>query len=98
VNAVPAQPPWIPTTRQVAIGGIVLGLFAFWLTIPPLSARSPWWPVLVGLCAIAAGIWAVTRGVRRPGWGAVAAGLVVVLTAFVYVERRLIGQAEPTTL
>jgi len=29
---------------------------------------------------------------------AVAAGLVVVLTAFVYVERRLIGQAEPTTL
>jgi len=28
----------------------------------------------------------------------VAAGLVVVLTAFVYVERRLIGQAEPTTL
>ena len=76
MNAVPAQPPWLPTTRQVAIGGIVLGLFAFWLTIPPLSARSPWWPVLVGLCAIAAGIWAVTRGVRRPGWGAVAAGLV----------------------
>ena len=76
MNAVPAQPPWIPTTRQIAIGGIVLGLFAFWLTIPPVSARSPWWPVLVGLCAIAAGIWAVTRDVRRPGWGAIAAGLV----------------------
>jgi hypothetical protein len=29
---------------------------------------------------------------------AVAAGLVVVLTASVYAERRLIGQAEPTTL
>jgi general nucleoside transport system permease protein len=76
MNAVPAQPSWLPTTRQVAIGGIVLGLFAFWLTIPPISARSPWWPVLVGLCAIAAGIWAVTRDVRRPGWGAIAAGLV----------------------
>jgi general nucleoside transport system permease protein len=76
MNAVPTQPAWLPTTRQVAIGGIVLGLFAFWLTIPPVSARSPWWPVLVGLCAIAAGIWAVTRDVRRPGWGAIAAGLV----------------------
>ena len=76
MNAVPAQPSWLPTTRQIAIGGIVLGLFAFWLTIPPVSARSPWWPVLVGLCAIAAGIWAVTRDVRRPGWGAIAAGLV----------------------
>ncbi|MEY2434809.1 MAG: hypothetical protein QOC92_4534, partial [Acidimicrobiaceae bacterium] len=44
MNAVPAQPPWLPTTRQVATGGIVLGLLAFWLTIPPISARSPWWP------------------------------------------------------
>ena len=76
MNAVPAQPAWLPTTRQVAIGGIVLGLFAFWLTIPPVSARSPLWPVLVGFCAIAAGLWAVTRGVRRLGWGAIAAGLV----------------------
>jgi simple sugar transport system permease protein len=76
VNAVPAQPAWLPTTRQVANGGIVLGLFAFFLTIPPISARSPLWPVLVGFCAIAAGLWAVTRGVRRPGWGAIAAGLV----------------------
>jgi ABC-type uncharacterized transport system permease subunit len=77
VNAVPAaQPAWIPTTRHVAIGGIVLGLFAFWLTLPPIGARAPWWPLLAGLCAIAAGIWAVNRGVRRAGWGAVAAGLV----------------------
>jgi len=76
MNAVPAQRPGLLTTRHVAIAGIVLGLFAFWLTIPPISARSPWWPVLVGLCAIAAGIWTVTRGVGRPGWGAVAAGLV----------------------
>ena len=76
VNAVTGRPTWLPTTRHVAIGGIVVGLFAFWLTIPPVNARSPLWPVLVGFFAIAAGIWAVSRGVRRPGWGAIAAGLV----------------------
>jgi len=32
--------------------------------------------VFIGLLAVAAGIWAVTRGVRRLGWGAVAAGVL----------------------
>ena len=77
MNAVrAARLPWSPSARDVAIGGIVLGAFAFWLTLPPISARAPWWPVLVGLLAAAAGIWAVTRGVRRAGWGAIAAGLI----------------------
>ena len=76
MNAVTGRPTWFPTTRHVAIGGIVVGLLAFWLTIPPVNARNPWWPVLVGFFAIAAGIWAVSRGVRRAGWGAIAAGLV----------------------
>jgi general nucleoside transport system permease protein len=66
----PAAPRW------VAISGIVLGVFAFWLALPPVSARAPWWPVLVGLLGVAAGIWAVTRGIRRAGWGAVAAGII----------------------
>jgi ABC-type uncharacterized transport system permease subunit len=66
----PAAPRW------VAISGIVLGVFAFWLALPPVSARAPWWPVLAGLLGIAAGTWAVTRGIRRAGWGAVAAGII----------------------
>jgi simple sugar transport system permease protein len=65
-----------PTTNDVATVGIILGLFAFFLTLPPISARQPWWPVLVGLVAVAAGVAAVSRGVRRTGWLAVAAGLV----------------------
>jgi ABC-type uncharacterized transport system permease subunit len=65
-----------PTTNDVATIGIVLGLFAFFLTLPPISARQPWWPVLVGLLALAAGVAAVSRGAGRNGWLAVAAGLV----------------------
>jgi general nucleoside transport system permease protein len=65
-----------PTTNDVATVGILLGLFAFFLTLPPISARQPWWPVLVGLVAVAAGIAAVSRGAGRNGWLAIAAGLV----------------------
>ena len=65
-----------PTTSDVATVGIILGLFAFFLTLPPISARQPWWPVLVGLVAVAAGVAAVSRGAGRNGWLAVAAGLV----------------------
>src|SRR3982074_3669330 len=64
------------TPRRVAIGGIALGAIAFWLSLPPLRERAPWWPVLVGLVAVAAGVWAVSRGQRRVGWGAIAAGLI----------------------
>src|SRR5215211_5261354 len=60
----------------VAALGIALGLLAFWLTLPPITARTLLWPVLVGTLALAAGIWAVTRGGGRLGWGAVVAGLV----------------------
>jgi len=66
----------IVTPRRIAIGGIALGVIAFWLSLPPLSTRAPWWPVLVGLLAIGAGVWAVSRGQRRAGWGAIAAGLI----------------------
>jgi simple sugar transport system permease protein len=93
VNAVPAQPPGLLTTRHVAIAGIVLGLSAFWLTIPPVSARSPWWPVLVGLCAIAAGIWTVTRGVGRAGWGAIGAGLVATRAGVGHLDQVVVWSA-----
>jgi general nucleoside transport system permease protein len=56
--------------------GIALGAFAAFLAIPPIEARSPLWPVFVGVLAVAFGIWTVTRGRRRLGWGAVAGGLL----------------------
>jgi ABC-type uncharacterized transport system permease subunit len=62
--------------RAVAGLGIALGAVAWWLALPPLSARSAFAPVLVGILGVAAGIWAVARGERRLGLLAVAAGVI----------------------
>jgi general nucleoside transport system permease protein len=56
--------------------GIFLGALAALLAIPPIEARTVTWPIVVGIAAVALGIWTVTRGRRRIGWGAVAAGVL----------------------
>jgi general nucleoside transport system permease protein len=68
--------------RQIAIVGIVLAVIGVWLMLPPLgdnirNATGAYGviPVFFGVLAIAAGIWTVTRGERKLGWSAVAAGL-----------------------
>jgi simple sugar transport system permease protein len=67
---------WSLRPRTIAIVGSVLGVAAFWSAIPPFDARSPVVPVVFGILALAAGLWAVTRGVRRAGWGAIASGVI----------------------
>jgi len=62
--------------RTSGAAGIVLGAFAAFLAIPPIEARTVTWPVIVGIVAAVLGIWTVTRGLRRLGWGAFAAGVV----------------------
>jgi len=61
--------------KAVGILGIGLGALAFWIVLPPVTTRSPLLSVLIGILAIFAGIWAVSREQKRVGWGAVAAGL-----------------------
>jgi simple sugar transport system permease protein len=69
----------------IARVGIGLGLLAFLVTLPSFSKQISWlppstrslvWPMLLGLLAAAAGIWSVSRGVRRLGWTAVGVGIV----------------------
>jgi simple sugar transport system permease protein len=60
----------------VGYGGIVLGALAFWLALPPLAARTILVPVIIGVLAALAGIWAFVRGERRLGTGAVVVGLL----------------------
>ncbi len=63
-------------TRAVGYVGILLGLLAFYLALPPVVTRTPVVPVVLGILAVAAGIWTVTRDELRLGWGAVAAGIL----------------------
>ena len=56
--------------------GILLAAFAAFLAIPPIEARTKTWPIVVGVVAVTFGIWTVTRGRRRLGYGAVVAGLL----------------------
>jgi simple sugar transport system permease protein len=63
-----------PATSGYA--GLLLGAFAAFLAIPPIEARTITWPVVVGVIAAILGIWTVSRGRRRLGYGAVASGLI----------------------
>jgi ABC-type uncharacterized transport system permease subunit len=79
VRAEATRPAWgerLSSPKAIGVFGILLGLLAFWLALPPLATRSPVLPLLIGILAIAAGIYAVTRGAGRIGWGAVAAGVL----------------------
>ncbi|HKB93701.1 MAG TPA: ABC transporter permease [Gaiellaceae bacterium] len=56
--------------------GLVLGVLAAFLAIPPIEARTTTWPIVVGIVAVALGIWTTTRGRRRLGIGAIVSGLL----------------------
>jgi ABC-type uncharacterized transport system permease subunit len=71
-------PVWerLRSPQTVGITGIALGVLATFLAVPPIEARSILWPIFVGIVAALLGLWTAMRGLRRLGWGAVAAGLL----------------------
>ena len=77
MTAVAARVGGIRWTHPKTIGivGIFLGVIAAWLALPPLESRSAALPLLFGLLAVAAGIWAWSRNQRRIGGGAIASGI-----------------------
>jgi ABC-type uncharacterized transport system permease subunit len=64
------------TDVLIARGGVIAGLLAFVVALPPFRANAVWAPVLIGFIAIAAGIFVLSRGLRRPGWTAIGFGIV----------------------
>ncbi|HSB39045.1 MAG TPA: ABC transporter permease [Gaiellaceae bacterium] len=62
-------------STTVGTVGIVLGVVAFVLAIPPFTSRSPLWPILLGMVAVLFGIVCLSRGGGRVGGGAIAAGI-----------------------
>ena len=69
--------------RTIGFFGIVLGALGFWLALPPLASRTAAFPILLGILAIATGIWVWSRDQRRVGGGAVAAGLLGIVLGVV---------------
>jgi simple sugar transport system permease protein len=65
--------------RTASRVGIGIGLAAFVAALPPFDANTLWIPVLIGLLAIAVGIWVLSRGEGRPGWTTIGFGLVGIL-------------------
>ena len=70
------EPAQFVRPRAIATYGFVLGVVAFLLAIPPLTVRSPVWPILFGILAAFAGVFAASRGARRAGWGAAVVGIL----------------------
>jgi general nucleoside transport system permease protein len=62
--------------RSIAIAAMAISALGFFIVLPPITQRSPLWPVALGMIGMLCGIAAVTRGVRRLGWLAVALGIV----------------------
>ena len=60
----------------VGAAGIVLGALSFWVTLPPVTARYPAWPIVLGAAAAAAGAFAAWRGARRVGISAITVGVL----------------------
>jgi ABC-type uncharacterized transport system permease subunit len=58
--------------RLVAWIGVLLGLLAFFVALPPLTVRTFVVPILLALLGLSAGLWSVTRAVGRIAWFAVA--------------------------
>jgi simple sugar transport system permease protein len=81
MTAIAARVGGIQWTHPKTIGifGIFLGLLAFWLTLPPVHARTVLFPIFIGIFAVACGIWAQARDEKRVGWGAVAAGFLGII-------------------
>jgi general nucleoside transport system permease protein len=89
-NFGPGRSFWarISSPRSVGIGGIAAGVLAFWIALPPLTVRSPELPILFGLIAVGAGIWAFARRERRVGGIAVACGLIGIAGALAALQAQ----------
>jgi ABC-type uncharacterized transport system permease subunit len=61
--------------RAAAWIGVLLGVLAALVALPPIGIRSPVAPLLVGLVALTVGIGSWIRGERRIGGYAIAAGV-----------------------
>jgi general nucleoside transport system permease protein len=83
-QAVPTQPArghWLVARlprgfRAVCWIGVILGIVGMWIALPPITARSWAWSLVVCLIAVLLGVGAAIRGERRYGGFAIASGVI----------------------
>jgi general nucleoside transport system permease protein len=68
--------------RAVAWAGVLVGVAATLVALPPVGVRSPVAPVVIGLFALTIGIGSWLRGERRIGGYAIAAGVLGLLIGY----------------
>ena len=81
------------TWRTMAWAGVVVGVCAALVALPPVGARSPVWPVVIGLVALTVGIGSFIRGERRIGGYAIAAGVLGFVIGYL-ATRSSVGHLE----
>src|SRR5207342_1141429 len=72
----------LATPKRVGVAGVVLGIAAFWIALPPVNDRSLVVPALLAAVGVAAGIYAAAKGSVRAGWGAIVIGALGVALAY----------------
>ena len=74
------------SARTAAWAGIVLGVLAAYVALPPLMVRTAFVPLLLAAAGVAAGVYAAREGERRLGWVAVAVAVVGAICAVMAVK------------
>ena len=76
----------VSSARAIAILGIVLGLLAFWLSIPPWNVTAAGAPIALGVAAVAAGVWGFTRDERKLGFWAILVGIAAAVASVLWLQ------------
>ncbi len=74
------------SARAAAWVGIVLGVLAAYVALPPLLIRTPVVSVLLAAAGVAAGVYATREGERRLGWIAVGIAVLGAILAVMAVK------------
>jgi ABC-type uncharacterized transport system permease subunit len=74
------------SARTAAWAGIVLGVLAAYVALPPLLIRTPVVSLLLAAAGVAAGVYATREGERRLGWLAVAIAVLGAILALMAVK------------
>jgi ABC-type uncharacterized transport system permease subunit len=79
--------------RTLAWAGVIVGLLAALVALPPMTVRTPLAPLLVGLFALTIGIGSWIRGERRVGGYAIGAGVIGGVVGYLATVSR-VGKLE----